>query len=150
MPHLHIKEFKKLDFPSELNSISFNFVAKNINYEGEILIATTMDNDIFFLLVNEQDDRVLLKTDKLTRPASTHSVHKALLSYAKLAKLEVLDSNVPDVAKNEHLEENNALKNIEYFASNFSTDKEIRIEVGFGSGRHLLHQATNNPKLSKF
>ena len=147
MPHLHIKEFKKLDFPCELDSISFNFVAKNVNYEGEILIATTMDNDNFFLLVNEQDNRVLLKTDKLTRPASTHSVHKALLSYAKLAKLEVLDSNVPDVAKNEHLEENNALKNIEYFASNFSTDKEIRIEVGFGSGRHLLHQATNNPNI---
>ena len=147
MPHLHIKEFKKLDFPCELDSISFNFVAKNINYEGEILIATTMDNYNFFLLVNEQDNRVLLKTDKLTRPASTHSVHKALLSYAKLAKLEVLDSNVPDVAKNEHLEENNALKNIEYFASNFSTDKEIRIEVGFGSGRHLLHQATNNPNI---
>ena len=92
MPHLHIKEFKKLDFPCELDSISFNFVAKNVNYEGEILIATTMDNDNFFLLVNEQDNRVLLKTDKLTRPASTHSVHKALLSYAKLAKLEVLES----------------------------------------------------------
>jgi tRNA (guanine-N7-)-methyltransferase len=74
-------------------------------------------------------------------------VHKALLSYAKMAKLEVIDSNVPDLVKNEHLEENNALKNIEYFASNFSINQEIRIEIGFGSGRHLLHQAKKNPDI---
>jgi len=147
MPHLHINKFKKLEFPSKVDSLSFNFIANNINYKGETLISTTMDGDDFFLLVNEQDDRVLLKTDKLTRPASTHSVHKALLSYAKIAKIKVIDSNVPDIAKNKHLQNNNALKNIEYFASNFSTDKEICIEVGFGSGRHLLHQATNNPDI---
>jgi tRNA (guanine-N7-)-methyltransferase len=147
MPHLHIKEFKKLEFPSKIDSLSFNFLATNINYKGEMLISTTVDGDDFFLLVNEQDNRVLLKTDKLTRPSSTHSVHKALLSYAKMAKLEVIASNVPDLVKNEHLEENNALKNIEYFASNFSTDQEIRIEIGFGSGRHLLHQAKKNPDI---
>jgi tRNA (guanine-N7-)-methyltransferase len=147
MPHLHIKEFKKLEFPSKIDSLSFNFLATNINYKGEMLISTTVDGDDFFLLVNEQDNRVLLKTDKLTRPSSTHSVHKALLSYAKMAKLEVIDSNVPDLVKNEHLEENNALKNIEYFASNFSINQEIRIEIGFGSGRHLLHQAKKNPDI---
>jgi tRNA (guanine-N7-)-methyltransferase len=46
-----------------------------------------------------------------------------------------------------HLQEINALKSINYFASHFPTDKELRIEVGFGSGRHLLHQAITNPDL---
>ena len=40
-----------------------------------------------------------------------------------------------------------ALKNIEYFASGFSIDKEVRVEVGFGSGRHILHQAAQNPDI---
>jgi tRNA (guanine-N7-)-methyltransferase len=84
----------------------------------------------------------------LTRPASIHNVHHALLAYAKAADLDVLASNVPSQAqKNIHLQEETALKKIEYFADNFPADKEVRIEVGFGSGRHLLHQAANNPDI---
>jgi tRNA (guanine-N7-)-methyltransferase len=37
------------------------------------------------------------------------------------------------------------IKDIEYFANEFKTDKEIWVEVGFGSGIHLLHQALKNP-----
>ncbi len=147
MPHLHIDTFKEIKFPQTKDSISFNFLAKNPNHSGESLISATMDGDDFFLLVNESEEKNLLKSDKLTRPASTYSVHKALLAYSSLASLDVKDSNVPDVKKNEHLEENTALKNIEYFASSFSSDKEVRIEVGFGSGRHLLHQAAQNPDI---
>ncbi|MEJ2373418.1 MAG: tRNA (guanosine(46)-N7)-methyltransferase TrmB, partial [Sulfurimonas sp.] len=92
------------------------------------------------------ENRVLLKTDKLTRPASITLVHKALLAYSKAASLEVLASNVIE-RKNVHLDESTALKKIEYFAKEFPKDKEVRIEVGFGSGRHLLHQAANNPNV---
>jgi len=147
MPHLHIDKFKEIKFPQSQDEIAFNFLAKNPNHIEEKLISVSMDGENFFLLVNEQDSKSLLKSDKLTRPASTYNVHKALLAYAKAAELNVIDSNVPDVQKSEHLKENNALKNIEYFASNFMTDKDIRIEVGFGSGRHLLHQALENPDI---
>jgi len=147
MPHLHIAEFKEIEFPSEEEGVSFNFIAENINHEQERLISVTIDGDDFFLLVKDEDDRSLLKSDKLTRPASIYSVHKALLTYAKIAKLEVISSNVPQHQKNIHLEEVTALKKIEYFASDFIADKEVRVEVGFGSGRHLLHQASANPEI---
>jgi len=145
MPHLHIKEFKEVALPAVEDGVHFNFIANNINHKDEKLISTTVDGEDFFLLVKEEESRSLLKTDKLTRPASTYNVHKALLSYAKLAGLEVLASNVIEGQKNIHLQEESALKKIEYFAENFPIDKEVRIEVGFGSGRHLLHQAANNP-----
>ena len=145
MPHLHISKFKEIEFPSKEDGVSFNFIADNANHDEERLIAVTLDADDFFLLVRQDSNKTLLKSDKLTRPASIHSVHKALLAYAKLANLEVLSSNVPQQQKNIHLQEVDALKKIEYFASNFTTDKELRIEVGFGSGRHLLHQAALNP-----
>ena len=147
MPHLHIEEFKEIDFPSEQDGVSFNFIADNINHNNEKLIAVRVEDDDFFLLVKEEENRSLLKSDKLTRPASIYNVHKALLAYAKKANLNVISSNVPDNQKNVHLEDTSALKNIEYFASNFQTDKEVRVEVGFGSGRHLLHQAANNPDI---
>ncbi|MBU0720138.1 tRNA (guanosine(46)-N7)-methyltransferase TrmB [bacterium] len=147
MPHLHIKDFKDIKLPQSQDGVTFNFMAKNVNHDDEKLISVSVEGDEFFLLVKEEENKNLLKSDKLTRPASIYNVHKALLSYAKLANLEILSSNVPDSQKNIHLQEVEALKDINYFASNFPKDKEIRIEVGFGSGRHLLHQATNNPDI---
>jgi len=147
MPHLHIKEFKEVEFPSQYDGVHFSFLANNANEAKEKLIAVSLEDDDFFLLVREDENKVLLKSDKLTRPASIYSVHKALLAYAKVAELEILSSNVPEQKKNVHLEEVTALKKIEYFVNNFSSDKEVRVEVGFGSGRHLLHQAAQNPDI---
>ena len=145
MPHLHIKEFKQIPFPTTEDGVTFNFLAKNTNHTDDKLISTTIEGEDFFLLVREDENKSLLKTDKLTRPASTYNVHKCLLAYAKAAGLEVVESNVPDNAKNIHLQEVNALKTIEYFADKFPDAADVAIEVGFGSGRHLLHQAKENP-----
>lgn len=147
MPHLHIKEFKSIEFPSHSDGVDFNFLVKNINNANEQMISVKVEEDEFFLLLKQDENKKLLKSDKLTRPASIYNVHKALLAYAKLANLEVLFSNVPEYEKNVHLEEVSALKNISYFVDNFPKAKEIRIEVGFGSGRHLLHQAAQNPEI---
>ncbi|MDQ7043362.1 MAG: tRNA (guanosine(46)-N7)-methyltransferase TrmB [Sulfurimonas sp.] len=147
MPHLHIEKFKEISYPSSHNEVIFNFSATNANAVNEKLISVTVENEDFFLLVKEEDDRSLLKTDKLTRPASIHNVHKALNAYAQHAGLKVLASNVLSGAKNEHLQKVTALKKIEYFAQEFPVDREVRVEVGFGSGRHLLHQAAGNPDI---
>ena len=144
MPHLHIEEFKQIDFPQVYDEVHFNFMASNAKHEDEKLISPTVEGEDFFLLVKEEQSRNLLKTDKLTRPASIYNVHRALLAYAKVADLHVVNSNVPQAQKNIHLQEETALKKIEYFANEFPQDREVRIEVGFGSGRHLLHQAAKN------
>jgi len=147
MPHLHIEEFKEIEFPCSTDEVSFNFIASNSNHEDEKLISVTVEDEDFFLLVKVEENRSLLKSDKLTRPASIYSVHRALLGYAGLAKLNVISSNVPEYQKNIHLQDSSALKKIEYFAKDFPCDREVRVEVGFGSGRHLLHQAVNNPDI---
>ena len=144
MPHLHIEKFKEIEYPSVFDEVAFNFIAENKNAKDEKLISVTVENEEFFLLVKEEENRSLLKTDKLTRPASIYNVHRALNAYSNLAGLNVLASNVLSGAKNEHLEKVTALKKIEYFAESFPIDREVRVEVGFGSGRHLLHQAANN------
>ena len=147
MPHLHVNSFKKISFPSHEGNITFDFLAKNIKHTEEQLIAVDIEGTEFFLLSIEEEGRSLLKADKLSRPSSTYLVHQALLSYAKISQMEVLSSNVVDGKQNMHLESITALKDIEYFATNFPTDKEVHIEVGFGSGRHILHQAKNNPDI---
>jgi tRNA (guanine-N7-)-methyltransferase len=145
MPHLHIKEFNEIVLPCEHDGVKFLFFAQNKQHKNEKLVAVEYEQETFFLLVKEEDGSVLLKTDKLTRPASIYNVHRALRAYAEAAQLEVLASNVPKIPKNVHLQEATALKKIGDFAKDFPSDKEVRIEVGFGSGRHLLHQAAQNP-----
>ncbi len=147
MPHLHIEKFKEISYPSSHNDVAFNFCATNTNAENEKLISVSVEGEDFFLLVKIEDNRSLLKTDKLTRPASIYNVHRALNAYANFAKLNVLASNVLSGEKNEHLQKVTALKKIEYFAENFPSEREVRVEVGFGSGRHLLHQAGSNPDI---
>jgi len=147
MPHLHIEKFKEIEFPAIKGDVAFSFMGSNANHSDEKLIAVSVEEDNFFLLVKEEENRHLLKTDKLTRPASIYNVHKALLTYAELADLKIISSNVPENEKNIHLEEVTALKKIEYFVNDFPMDKEVGIEVGFGSGRHILHQALNNPDM---
>jgi tRNA (guanine-N7-)-methyltransferase len=147
MPHLHIEKSKDISLPFEKDGVKFLFVAQNVTNKNEKLIATHYEGEDFFLLEKNDNSRTLLKTDKLTRPASIYNVHKALLAYAKAAELNILASNVPEAEKNVHLQEATALKKIEHFAKDFPSEKEVRIEVGFGSGRHLLHQAAANPDI---
>ncbi len=145
MPHIHIRSFKTLKLPTNIDGVQFDFLATNTEHSGEHLIATTLEEKPFFLLVKEGQESSLLKSDKLTRPSANYFIQKGLLTYAKASESEVLDSNVPDHAKNIHLESDGALKTIDTFIDNFPRDREVRIEVGFGSGRHLLHQAKEHP-----
>ena len=39
------------------------------------------------------------------------------------------------------------LKEIDFFAHDFNVSREIWVEIGFGSGRHLLHQAKKHPEI---
>ena len=147
MPHIHIKEFKPLPLPAQRDGITFEYMATNVNHTDEHLIATNADSKDFFLLFKEGTSKNLLKSDKISRPSSTHLIKKSLLVFAKASELEMLESNVNDTDQNIHLVQDRSLKTIHDFADNFPSDKEIRIEVGFGSGRHLLHQAKENPDI---
>ena len=147
MPHLVVKEFKEIEFPQSYEEFRYNFIAHNFNFSNESLISVTSKEGDFFLVVKQDKDKVLLKSDKTTRPASIFLLHKALDGYAKLASLEVLHSNIVPDKNNPHLQEMKALKDINFFASSFPKDKEVHIEVGFGSGRHLLYQAKQNPHI---
>jgi len=145
MPHLHIQEFKPLSMPAQRDDIHFEFMATNINHADDHLIATRTSGKQFFLQFKESPSKNLLKSDKISRPSSTYLIKRSLLAYAKASELEVLESNVNDTEQNMHLVTESSLKTIHDFAKDFPRDKEVRIEVGFGSGRHLLHQARENP-----
>jgi tRNA (guanine-N7-)-methyltransferase len=147
MPHLHIASFKTPDFPATADGVTFHYIADNTQHADEKLIAASVEGKSFFLLLKDLPDKTLLKADKISRPSPTHLVKRALAAYAEAAGLDVLASNVDTGEANMHLGDDSALWNIRDFERRFPDDREIRIEVGFGSGRHLLHQAKRHPEI---
>jgi tRNA (guanine-N7-)-methyltransferase len=147
MPHIHIKAFNPATLPAEQENIKFHFMANNVVHADEYLISTSVDDKEFFLLVKGTGDNVLLKSEKISRPSPTYIVKRALNAYASLSNSEILASNVDDTSKNIHLDKDDSLWSIHDFAKGFPEAKDVRIEVGFGSGRHLIHQAKENPDI---
>ncbi len=147
MPHLHLESFTPLSFPAACGDVEFDFIAEGIGRTDESLIATRYKGREFFLLHKKSGSKELLKCDKVTRPSPNFIVKHALLAYAQCAGLNILASNVDNAPENTHLKTHEALKTIAFFADHFPREREVRIEVGFGSARHLLHQAETNPDI---
>ncbi len=142
MPHIHVQQCVTIPhLPQTVDEISFIFLAHNINYKHEKLIAVKIKNEAFFILCIAHHDKYLLKADKTTRPTSTYLLHKALLEFTHLNNLQIISSNIPNKSENQHLKNVSSLKNINFFTTLFPIKKQVIIEIGFGSGRHLLYQA---------
>lgn len=144
MPHLNLESFNSLSLPTQCDDVEFLFQANYKNPDEGALIATRYKGREFFI-VYKNGVKKLLKSDKVTRPSPNFILKHALLAYAKCSNSPILDSNVDNAPENTHLKTHDALKTISYFAENFPRDREVRIEIGFGSARHLLHQASANP-----
>src|SRR3989339_1207460 len=146
MPHLNLESFNPLTFPARCGEVEFLFQADYKNPDEGALIATRYKGREFFL-VYKNGAKKLLKGDKVTRPSPNFILKHALSAYAECSGSPILDSNVDNAPENTHLKTHDALKSIQFFADHFPSDREVRIEVGFGSARHLLHQASANPDI---
>lgn len=147
MPHLHLESFHPIALPAIEGDVAFDFIATSRGEGKESLIATRFRDREFFVLHKMSGEKHLLKSDKITRPSPNYLIKQALLAYARHSGITILDSNVDTAGENVHLKTHDALKSVDFFAETFPSDREVRVEVGFGSARHLLHQALLNPDI---
>ena len=146
MPHIQIQEFKEVAFPFEQDEIAFDFIATNVVHTDERLIHAKSEDKSFFLQVKKGQENWLLKSDKVTRVSPNFHIKKAIEAYAKKAEMEILFTNLAH-KEEQHRDKESSLKPITFFAESFPEAKEIWVEVGFGSGVHLIHQAQENPDI---
>jgi len=147
MPNIHTKKLNFKVLPLSQDGYTFHYIADS-QQENEKLIFTTFEDKSFFLKVVEREDDILIKYDKLTRISPIKIIKNALKAFHALHDLELTFSNIESKKETQHLEKSDTfLKHISYFVNDFKTDKEIWLEVGFGSGRHLLHQALAHPEI---
>lgn len=143
MPNIVAKNLKNVELPVKFNEVEFIWEAKS---NDEKLIYTKALGCEFCLVVKDRGNSYVIKCDKLTRPAKLEAVQMALEAYKQLFASDVI-SQATAVKKHKNLESKyiinsdellNRLEDCEY--------KRIFVEIGFGSGRHLLYQAKENPE----
>ncbi len=158
MPHIVFKQNNNLKIPSSIDGVSFDFIAKSYNIKNskrssEYKIAVTKNNQQFLLTKKNKNDVNMIKYDKTTRISPVSFVKDAMNAYSKLTNANVLftNTNTSTTHINDQIKtDEQYLKNIEYIVNEFQTNKSIQIEIGFGSGKHILYQAKQNPNVQFF
>ena len=142
MPHILLEKHSDIAVggKSDLKA-SFDFIAKS-KYDNKI--GTTIEGKEFLLTKVDKNGNDLIKLDTATRLTPVSLMKDALNDYGTISNSKLLFSNTNSIHQRMEPQQS-YLKNIGYFESEFKTDKEIWVEVGFGSGTHLLHQAQENP-----
>jgi len=138
MPHILLEPHNDINIKE---SKSFDFIATG-RYDQKI--CAKVDDKEFLLTKVKKNDNELIKIDNATRLTPVSLMKKTLNNYAEESNAKLLFTNTNSIHTKMKTEET-YIKNIEYFVSDFKTNKEIWVEVGFGSGVHLIHQALQNP-----
>jgi len=146
MPHLKVQPFDTVLIEEKLpQSTIMTFRAKALKGDDEI-IGVAHGGEEFLLQVKPDSKATLVKYDKVTRPLKVNLLKEALDKVSKELDLEILSSNIalsyskPPLAS-EYFKKIEDFETIEY------SREKISVEVGFGSGRHLLYQAQKNPDI---
>nr|WP_202085252.1 tRNA (guanosine(46)-N7)-methyltransferase TrmB [Campylobacter jejuni] len=128
--------------PYSKDDVEFLWLAKNDNVS---LIYTKVQEESFFLQIKKAQNGFVIKGDKHTKPSKIGYLQKAL----KIFK----EGFCEDIINEAFGLKNNALiEKTPFIVDNFDEllsrlQGKIYIEIGFGSGRHLLYQAKENPNV---
>jgi DNA repair photolyase len=144
LPHIIFEKNKTISYPVKIKDIEYSFYAKGKN---EDKIAIDYKNKQFLLTLKPyKKDLFILKADKATRITPSDYIKQVQNSYIDLTNNKVVSSNTTiNTNKVKPLQE--YLKGIEYFINDFKTNKDIWIDIGFGSARHLLFLAKKYPNV---
>lgn len=142
MPNFITQSVSLPPLPARFGEVEFLETARDRNLT---LVRTKSFDSEFFIIVKPSGDKVIVKGEKITKPAKIGHLQRALeifkerfcgriISQAFAYKDSSLTEKTPLI-----LDENEILSLVK--SSKFN---KIFIEIGFGSGRHLLHQACSN------
>ena len=120
------------------------FVAQD-DFSLDELLGIKHGSEEFLLHLKKNPQSWLLKYDKVTRPLNVNLVKQAIGDVSKVLALDTVQSNItihPTKAQISSVHE----KMIEDFTDIEFPLSNVAIEVGFGSGKHLLYQAQKDPE----
>jgi tRNA (guanine-N7-)-methyltransferase len=145
MPHLKVTPFDTSVLAKQIEKSSImRSVAKALTSD-DLIIEVAHEGEEFLLQLKSDEKAYLLKYDKVTRPLKVNILKEALDIVSKELNLDILSSNIA-ISNVKPALSSKYFKKIEDFENINYPKENVSVEVGFGSGRHLLHQAKKNPE----
>jgi len=144
MPHLKVSPFDSSDIENHLaQSDLMTFRATSLTSSDEV-IGIELGGEEFLIQIKPDTAATLVKYDKVTRPLKVNLLKEALDRVSKELNLQVKSSNIT-IHNTKAALSSEYFKKIEDFEDITYPKEKISVEVGFGSGKHLLYQAQKNP-----
>jgi len=144
MPHLKVRPFDSSVVGECLaQSKVMTLQAHSLTSDDEV-IGVEHGGEEFLLQLKPDAKATLLKYDKVTRPLKVNLLKEAIGMVSEELSLEVLSSNIA-LSNTKAPLSSKYFKKIEDFENITFPREKVSVEVGFGSGRHLLYQAQKTP-----
>lgn len=158
MPNFIAKKAHVGSLPREKNGVKFKQI-----FIGRVcdLILCECEESEFFITLKPKNNSFVIKGEKLTRPAKIGLLQRALHEFKSefcdeiiseafaISQNSLIKKETPIKSESEILtfvNENLQAKFDEISNANPNAKfRCVRLEIGFGSGRHILYQANNNP-----
>lgn len=144
MPHITVKPFDTTMIKKGVYGQTELLFSASDQQSDDNLIGVQHENEFFLLHLKKSPKNWLLKYDKVTRPLKVNLVKQAIADLSLAFELERVQSNIA-IHPNKPILANAYEKRIEDFNNITFPFESVAIEVGFGSGKHLLYQAQQNP-----
>ena len=135
MPHIKVKPF---DTSIIKEDSSIKFIAKS-NFGNDTVLVYKNSKELFIDIIKKSKE-FLIKPNKVTKGSNIALIKDILEEFIKKYNLDVINSNI-NPKPNKPKSANEAFKGVEEFYNFKSNFKKIKLEVGFGSARHLLYRA---------
>jgi len=158
MPNFIAKKAHVGSLPREKNGVKFKqiFIGRACN-----LILCECEESEFFITQKPKNPSFVKKGEKLTRPAKIGLLQRALHEFKSefcdeiiseafaISQNSLIKKETPIKSESEILTFVNEILQAKFDEiSNANPNAKfrcVRLEIGFGSGRHILYQANNNP-----
>ncbi|MBF7068958.1 tRNA (guanosine(46)-N7)-methyltransferase TrmB [Campylobacter volucris] len=146
MPNFKCQRLNDIQLPFEKDGVEFLWSAYGENVQ---LIFTRIEQEKFFLQIKQdkQKKEWLIKGEKHTKPSQIGYLQKALMVFKQSFAQDILNEAI--ALKHTRLVKKTSLiaNSLKELLEQIYNKEKIYIEIGFGSGRHLLYQAKNNPDI---
>ncbi|RDU64735.1 tRNA (guanosine(46)-N7)-methyltransferase TrmB [Helicobacter sp. MIT 14-3879] len=143
MPHFFAKHLNDINYPIKSQNFNFKFEAKSLlNQNNHSLILAESSSNNILLLKQNRGDKILLKYNKNVKISSKNSIKQALREYAEITNADILSHNLN--TRNIKLD-NKYLLSVDALLNTINKKSKTIIEIGFGSGRHILNLAKTSP-----
>ncbi|MDD3467459.1 MAG: tRNA (guanosine(46)-N7)-methyltransferase TrmB [Campylobacterales bacterium] len=140
MPHAFVGHIKDDLKPFSVGDFSFYDILDTKKYS---LALVSMKDRHFALSIKQKEGLYLVKPEKITRPSELNITKEAIRLFCENCTDGIEKSNL--TLTKQKAEPSNLLDPLYFCSHPEFFEGEVSVEVGFGSGRHLLWRAKEEP-----